>query len=114
MIDEVRAKERVDEMNKQNFQNLLTALAVEKSLFDMFGASLDSKYSPDTGVFLIHYKDARSNALKNLIESVKLAAHATPGKVSYFGTKSTTSGARMEFNNGFSVMAILANRGANA
>ena len=110
MIDDVRAKERVEMMNKQNFENLLKALSVEKSLFDMFGPSLDSGYSPDTGVFLIHYKDTRSNALKNLVESVKLAVHAKPSSVHYFGTKATTSGARMDFANGFSVMAIHENK----
>jgi hypothetical protein len=108
MIDEAKAREKVETLNKQNLQNLLMAMAVEKSLFDIFGTSLDSGYSPETGTMLLRYKDTRSNALKNLIESVKLAVHAMPSNVRYFGAKETTStsGARMEFTGGFSVMAI--------
>ena len=107
MIDEAKARECVETMNKANFRNLLTALNVERYLFSIFGDSLDTGYSPDTGTFVIRYKDTRPNALKNIIESVKRAARETPGRAHYFGVKGkTTSGARFAFAGGFSVMAI--------
>jgi hypothetical protein len=101
------ARERVETMNKQNFTNLLTAMSVEKYLFDIFGSSLDMAYSPDTGTMVIHYKDTRSNTLKNIIESVKTGTHKKADRARYFGVRGkTTSGARLEFTGGFSVMAI--------
>ena len=104
MIDEEKVKARVDDMNKSNLQNLLMALSVEKYLVEIFGSVVDTAYNPDVGAMLVRCRDPRSNALKNVVESVKRTAHENPGRVRYFSTDGT-SGARMEFAGGFSVMA---------
>ena len=107
MIDEEKARERVEAMNKQNLQNLLTALAVDKYLFDIFGDLITTGYSPDTQTFLIRYRDSRTNALKNIIESVKRATHQKPTSQAYKqvdGILKTRD--RLFFPSGFSVIAI--------
>jgi hypothetical protein len=107
MIDEEKVKERIETMNKQNFQNLLMAMSVDKYLFDIFGNFLTTAYSPDVSTMMVRYKDPRSNALKNIVESVKRAAMEKPSHVRYFGMKKDgTTGARLEFSGGFSVMAV--------
>ncbi|MBE3131372.1 MAG: hypothetical protein IMZ54_11755 [Acidobacteria bacterium] len=107
MIDEVKAREKVDTMNKRNLQNLLTALAVEKYLFDIFGSSVITGYSPETQTMLVKYMDSRPNALKNILECVKRATHQNPTSHPYEvveGTLQTRD--RLTFPSGFSVMAI--------
>ena len=107
MIDETKAREKVDTMNKQNLQNLLTALAVEKYLFDIFGSSITTGYSPETETMLVKYMDSRPNALKNILESVKRATHQKPTSTPMEcveGVLKTRD--RLVFPSGFSVMAI--------
>ena len=107
MIDDIAVRERVEEMNKANFKNLLRAFAVEKYLFDIFGSAVDTRYNPEIGAMVVRCCDPRSNAIKNVVESVKRSAGEVPGKVRYFSTR-TESGARMEFSGGFSAMVMRA------
>lgn len=97
----------METMSRQNLQNLLTALAVEKYLFDVFGSSVTTGYSPETQTLLVKYRDSRPNALKNILESVKRATHQNPTSRPYEvigGTLQTRD--RLFFPSGFSVMAI--------
>ena len=97
----------IETMNKQNLQNLLTALAVEKYLFDIFGSAITTGYNPEMQTFLVRYKDTRHNALKNILECVKRATHQNPTSHPYEainGALQTRD--RLFFPSGFSVMAI--------
>lgn len=100
MIDEILAKQKVEEMNKANFNNLLRALAVEKYLFNIFGSDVDARYNPEVGAMVVQCRDTRENAIKNVVESIKRSAGEVPRRVEYY-----TAGARMEFSGGFSVVA---------
>lgn len=107
MIDEMKAREKVNEMNKQALQNLLTALAVERYLFDIYGSELAINYNPEAYAMVITYYDPRHFALKNILECVKRAVHQNPVSTRY----EIVEGAirrrdRMIFPSGFSVIAI--------
>ncbi|MBE3109318.1 MAG: hypothetical protein IMZ46_02220 [Acidobacteria bacterium] len=107
MIDEVKARDQVEMMHKRGLQNLLTAMAVEKYLFDIFGSSIMTGYSPETETMLVKYMDSRPNALKNILESVKRATHQKPTSIPMEcveGVLKTRD--RLTFPSGFSVMAI--------
>jgi hypothetical protein len=107
MIDEAKAREQMDAMNKQNLQNLLTALAVEKYLFGIFGDSVTTAYNPDMQTLLVRYRDSRPNALKNIIESVKRATHQKPTSHPYEQVNGVLQARdRLFFPSGFSVMAM--------
>jgi len=107
MIDEVKAREKVEAMNKQNLQNLLTALAVEGYLTEIFGNSITTGYSPETETMLVKYQDPRPNTLKNILESVKRATHQNPISKPYALVGGVLSGHdRLFFPSGFSVMAV--------
>lgn len=107
MIDEAKAREKVEAMNKQNLQNLLTALSVEKYLFEIYGSELSTSYSPDTQTMVIKYYDPRHFALKNILECVKRATHQNPTSTPYESVEGLLrKRGRMFFPSGFSVMAV--------
>lgn len=107
MIDEMKVRQKVDEMNKQSFQNMLTALAVDKYLAEIFGNSITTGYSPETGTMLVKYRDPRPMALRNILESVKRATHQKPSSRPYeLVAGGLQARDRLFFPSGFSVMAV--------
>lgn len=107
MIDEVKAREKVETMSRRNLQNLLTALAVEKYLDEIFGSSITTGYSPETETMLVKYMDARPHVLKSILESVKRATHQKPTSAPMEcvdGVLKTRD--RLVFPSGFTVMAV--------
>jgi len=104
MIDEPKAKEKVETMNRANFQNLLMALQIERYLFQIFGSAIDTAYSPEVGTLIVRNKDPRSNAMKNIVASVRQSVHeSTIWPPAWSGKQ-----ARLFFPGGFSVLVMAA------
>src|SRR5574343_677909 len=101
MIDDARALERVEAMNKANVENLARALVVERYLFQVYShTELDTAYSPETGTLVVRYKVPGSNGLKNLVATIKRVMMETPTAANLSGTTP-----RIHFAGGFSVVA---------
>jgi len=106
MIDELKAREAVEEMSRNGLQNLLTALEIERQLYLVFSLrELDAHYSPPTATMLITTKMLGSRALANIAQVVRTSVRMAPASIAYYGRRvAERSGMRMSFAGGLAVL----------
>lgn len=79
MIDGLAASERLDALHKSAKANLDRALAVERYLHAIYEArEVETAYNPEVSTLLVTYRVGGSNALRNVVETVKRGAGELP------------------------------------